>query len=216
MRAGVTTVDQNASVTVTHLVVDYGQVICTEQPVPDVDALVAALRAVNGADETRARLLDRYWQFRLAYDRGDLGDREYWSLVTAASPTPEQADELVRLDLAGWSHLRPESVAALSEFAGRGVPMALLSNTSEQHAAWMSAQPWASSFAVHVFSCRLRVVKPDEAIFRHTVAALGCAPSDAAMVDDRAENVAGARAVGMLGVHFTGPQAWDEVRALLR
>lgn len=200
---------------VTHVVLDYGGVI-SEYQTPDAVAALAAAGSRAGGDDP-ALVTARYWEHRLPYDRGDLDEASYWSLVTGADLVRDPAPlaGLVEQDVDSWARTRPRSLRAMAALADRGHRMALLSNTPRPHAEWMLAQPWADVFAVHVFSHRVRVVKPDPAIFRHTVDALGCPPEQAVFVDDRAENVTGAQAVGMCAVHFTGDDAWDEVDRLL-
>jgi putative hydrolase of the HAD superfamily len=197
------------------VVVDYGGVISEYQHPSAVAELAGTASRIGGEDP--ALVTARYWEHRLAYDRGDLDEAAYWSLVTGSPVTADDpaVARLVALDVDSWARTRPRSLAALRDLAGRGHPMALLSNTPRPHATWMLEQPWAALFAVHVFSHRLRVVKPDAAIFRHTLDALGCRPDQAVFVDDRAENVAGARGVGMAAVHFEGEHSWDEVRCLV-
>lgn len=204
---------------VRHVVLDYGGVISEYQDPGAAAAIAAAGSAAGGEDP--ALVTARYWEHRLEYDRGGLDDASYWSLVTGADLAAvdgipsEILTGLITLDVDSWARTRPRSLEVMAELAGRGHRMALLSNTPGPHAGWMLAQPWADMFAVHVFSHRLGVVKPDEAVFRHTLDALGCRPEEAVFVDDRAENVAGAEAVGMCAVHFTGDDSWDAVMAAL-
>ncbi|MGF1661065.1 MAG: HAD family hydrolase [Kineosporiaceae bacterium] len=194
---------------------DYGGVI-SEHRTPEAVAVLASAGARVAGDDP-ALVTARYWEHRREYDRGTLDDARYWSEVAGgpvSSDDPRLA-ELVDLDVRGWARTRERSVATVLELAGQGRPLALLSNTPVPHGEWMLAQPWAGAFATHVFSCRRGVVKPEAAIFEHTLVALGCRPDEAVLVDDRAENVAGARAVGIGAVHFEGKHSWDEVRSLL-
>ncbi len=196
---------------ISYVIIDYGCVISYPQPPAAVDALLVAA----GGDS--AQTLERFWRHRLAYDRGDLVEHEFWSLVTQRELVPDDphVTTLVDLDVASWSHVRPETLTAMREFQARGLPLALLSNTPAPHANWMLSQPWSEAFSAHVFSYRLRTVKPDPAIFSHTLEQLDCTAEQAVFVDDRAENCDGARDIGIAAVHFRGPDDWDRVRALL-
>jgi putative hydrolase of the HAD superfamily len=60
------------------------------------------------------------------------------------------------------------------------------------------------SFQVSLSSCYLGLRKPDRAIYTHALDILGRPPERILFIDDRAENVAGAVAVGMRGIHFVG------------
>lgn len=68
-------------------------------------------------------------------------------------------------------------------------------------------------FDVIVYSGEEGMEKPDPEIYRRALARLGVGPAEAVFVDDVAENVAAARAVGMRGVQFQNPaQAIAEIR----
>ena len=56
-----------------------------------------------------------------------------------------------------------------------------------------------------MFSYALRSVKPEPECYRAVLAMLGASPADVVFLDDRADNVAGAQALGMRGVQFTDP-----------
>jgi len=68
-----------------------------------------------------------------------------------------------------------------------------------------------------VISAEEGVVKPDARIYQLAAARLGVSPHEAIFVDDFAENVRGAQAVGMRAVHFqTAAQAMADVTGMLR
>jgi putative hydrolase of the HAD superfamily len=54
-------------------------------------------------------------------------------------------------------------------------------------------------------SWRLGAVKPGPEYFDRLLAACGCVPAEAVLVDDNPGNVDGARRFGMASVHITGP-----------
>ncbi|MEM7217357.1 MAG: HAD family phosphatase [Pseudomonadota bacterium] len=58
-------------------------------------------------------------------------------------------------------------------------------------------------FEACVFSCRVGLIKPDPAIFRHLLDQHALDPQDSVFIDDAAENVAAARALGMQAIAFT-------------
>jgi putative hydrolase of the HAD superfamily len=57
------------------------------------------------------------------------------------------------------------------------------------------------------FSCELRLFKPQAAIYEHSFQGLKVAPEETLFIDDKIENVEGARAVGMNAELFT---TWEE------
>jgi putative hydrolase of the HAD superfamily len=188
----------------TWVVFDYGGVICTPQPDEDV-ALLAAAAGVPVPD-----FQGPYWAYRLSYDRAELNGTTYWQKVAAAlglSFSASQIAELTRLDIESWLHLREGTVALLKDLAAAGYRLALLSNAPADFAEVLAEQPLARFFEHLTFSCYLGSVKPETECYRAVLAMLGARPADVVFIDDRPENVAGAAAVGIHGVHFTTPEA---------
>ena len=60
------------------------------------------------------------------------------------------------------------------------------------------------SFKVALSSCYLGLRKPEQAIYRRALDILGRPADRVLFIDDRAENVAGATAVGMKAIQFAG------------
>jgi len=188
----------------TWVVFDYGGVVCTYQPDADVAALARA--AGVGVPEFR----DAYWAYRVGHDRAELDGAAYWAKVAAAlgrSFPPSQTAELIRLDIASWLHLRAGTVALIEDLAAAGHRLALLSNAPAEIAEVVAALPVARHFWHCAFSCHLRAVKPEPDCYRAVLAMLGARPAGVVFFDDRPENVAGAMALGIHGVHFTTPEA---------
>lgn len=72
-------------------------------------------------------------------------------------------------------------------------------------------------FDVIVISALVGMMKPDPAIFRYTLDRLQVAPQEAVFLDDSAENVAGAAALGIHAILFTTRDAvFAELEALLQ
>lgn len=61
---------------------------------------------------------------------------------------------------------------------------------------------WLENFAFKTFSAELRLIKPDPAIYRHTLQGLGIGAEETLFVDDRADNVRAASALGIRAIHF--------------
>lgn len=68
-----------------------------------------------------------------------------------------------------------------------------------------------------IFDGEEGVAKPDERIYRLALERLGVDAEEVVFVDDKAENVATARRLGMRGVHFQNArQAISEIETILR
>ena len=194
----------------TWVLFDYGGVICQPQPEADVALLAKA------AGCTIQEFCDGYWAHRLDYDRGELDCVTFWQKVAASagrSFTAAQIAELTRLDIESWLHLQPGTVTLIEDLAAAGYRLALLSNAPAEVADVMAALPVVAAHFEHcTFSCYLRAVKPQPEVYQAVLTLLGASPGEVVFLDDRPENVAGAEAMGIRSVHFTGP---DEARAAL-
>jgi putative hydrolase of the HAD superfamily len=185
----------------TWVMFDYGGVICTPQPDPDVAAM-AAVAGVSTAD-----FAGGYWPFRPAYDAADLTAGGYWQAVAGhlgRSFTGGQIAELVRLDIASWSHLQQGTLEVISDIRAAGHRLAVLSNAPAEMARAVERMPLARDFEHLLFSCDLRAVKPDPTCFGKALSRLGAAPHEVTFIDDRAENVAAAARLGLRAIQFTG------------
>ncbi len=94
---------------------------------------------------------------------------------------------------------------------------AVLSNAwSDARAAITDEFGLAGYFDTMVFSAEEGVVKPDKRIYRIVTDRLGVQFEEATFIDDVAENIAAARALGMLGVQYQSPtQTIAEVKSYL-
>src|SRR5882724_6533784 len=63
------------------------------------------------------------------------------------------------------------------------------------------------------FSAEVSLIKPDAAIYEHSLRGVGMAASEALFIDDKEPNVQGARAVGIRAIRF---QSIEQLRSELR
>jgi len=181
------------------VVFDLGEVL-----VPSTGVL-PVLAAEIGVPE--ARLGPAYWTGRSDYDRG-APTSTYWEGVLTAvgrGPDPELVERLRDLDADKWSVLPETGRELLDAAAATGRRLGLLSNAPAPLAAAVRSASWSSAVDVLVFSADLGLVKPEPEIYARADAAYGTRPADVVFFDDRAENVAAARAHGWDAHLFTGP-----------
>jgi epoxide hydrolase-like predicted phosphatase len=93
----------------------------------------------------------------------------------------------------------------------------LLSNAmSTLRSAITERFPIADAFEAVIISAEVGVMKPDARIYQLALDALEVQPDEAIFIDDFADNVAGARALGMHSIRFQSrQQTLDELNALL-
>jgi putative hydrolase of the HAD superfamily len=178
---------------------DYGGVLCRQQPAADREALIAAC----GVEDTE-RFWTAYWELRRPYDEGSLTPADYWRHV-AGRDVGAALDTIEDLDVASWSHPYEETLELVAKLAAAGTRLALLSNCPAPMAAVIDRLSWAELVPDRFYSCRLGVTKPDPASYRAVLDGLGAPAAATTFVDDRPANVAGAAAVGMRALLFTDP-----------
>jgi putative hydrolase of the HAD superfamily len=182
-------------------VFDLGEVL-----VPSTGVLPLLAAELGVTDE---ELAAAYWPARAAYDLGGPSDVYWTAVVTALGRDPEPAllRRLEHLDSAKWSTLPAHSAALLDGLASDGVRLAVLSNAPAPLAAAVRTAPWSSLIGHFVFSADEALAKPDPAIYTRADAVYGTAPQDVVFFDDRADNVAAARAHGWDAHVWTDPAA---------
>ena len=186
-----------------NVVFDIGNVLVHWEP----RALYAKIFATE--DEVEwflANVCNHDWN--LEQDRGrSFAD----AVIEATARFPEHADAIAAYDLR-WHEtvLGPidGSVAILEELKARGTPLYAITNFNQDKFRETVARfPFLRLFRDIVVSGDERVVKPDPAIYRLLMERNGLAAEACVFIDDSLNNVAGAKAVGMKAIHFTGPDA---------
>lgn len=71
-------------------------------------------------------------------------------------------------------------------------------------------------FGVAVYSCEIGLAKPDPAYFEKAVAMIGAEPATVLFVDDKQENVEGARAAGLVAERWELAEGHERLHGLLR
>lgn len=158
-------------------------------------------------------------QLQARYEQGELDSRQFYEafchrLSSDGSGWPEydafhQANsDIFRLHL--------PVMALVGHLKSAGYPMGILSNTCAAHWEHVARRFLAIGhcFSVVVRSDEQHCSKPHRTIFEVAARLAQAAPRDIFFVDDRAENVEGARAVGFDAVLFQEPrQLAAELRA---
>jgi putative hydrolase of the HAD superfamily len=182
------------------VIVDYGAVL-SHQPFPHEIARIS--RALGVTPEQFPRL---YAHGRDRYDRGDLTTKQYWEGLAREARVelaPDVIDALAQWDKEMWSRANTEMTEWVASLRPAGYKTALLSNMQTDMIAHVRAKfPWLKDFDQQIFSSEVRLIKPDPALYRACLAKLGTQASETIFIDDREENVAGARAVGMTAFRF--------------
>lgn len=147
---------------------------------------------------------------------GAIPEQEHWEAVCLALQAPVEELEAVREAFWGGDKLDHDLIAYIRSL--RPVyQTALLSN------AWTSLRSylkdrWGILDAFdHIFiSAECGLMKPDHRLYDQVIETLGIRPEEGVFVDDFLENIQGAQAAGLHGVHFrNSEQARQDLDQLL-
>ena len=127
---------------------------------------------------------------------------------------PEYEAEL-RMWNDNWNDLAapaiPHSVRLLDALVDKGVTVFTLTNFGHDNFPLSQAvYPFLNRFSREYVSGRLKLIKPDPAIYAYVEADCGIAPDRLLFADDRAENIAAAAARGWQTHLFEHPQGWAD------
>ena len=139
------------------------------------------------------------------HEKGEIGAAEYFDALRDTLGITISDQQLA----AGWNAIfedEPAEVFELFESLSSRIPIYAFSNSNVTHQEiWERKYAKTLGLFREVFvSCDLGLRKPEAAAFRHVAACIGTEPGKLLFFDDRAENVDGARDIGMSAVQVRG------------
>jgi putative hydrolase of the HAD superfamily len=193
------------------VIFDYGGVLAFHQTKEDVERLAQ----ISGfTPEILARL---YWSERGEYDKGLMTAEDYWNGMARRMDRTFSADEirqLIQADNDSWTHFDEQMYAYVESLRSAGKRLAVLSNMPHELGETLKATGQGFSPFHHItLSYEVRSIKPEPQIYEHCLNGLGLPAKDVLFLDDRPENIEGARRVGIEGIRFTSR---DEILPQLR
>jgi len=182
------------------VIFDYGEVLCHRPTAEEIARLA-------GFFNLQVDQLPALWERnRGAYDRGDLAPEVYWSVLAKDAGVelgPEQLVEIHKLDMEMWSNINSSMVDWATQLRSSGMKVGLLSNMHPEMAAHCRKHfSWLKEFDFVTFSGEVRLIKPDPAIYEHTLRGLGVTASETLFLDDREVNIQAAQALGINALRF--------------
>jgi len=191
---------EQTGMNITTVIFDFGYVLSLPPRVSDYQNL-AKLAGIGG--DTFEGI---YWSQRADYDRGTIAGPAYWHRVAEVAGveiTPAQIGSLIAADIDIWMRANPVMMEWVRALKNHGLKIAVLSNMPIEistHMRWYA--PWFRDFDYVCFSAEVQLAKPEAAIFYACLKAVGSKPEECLFIDDRADNVEAARALGMCVVRF--------------
>ena len=147
------------------------------------------------------------------HETGEISDAEFFEYLRASLGIGISDAQF----LEGWNAIfsgEMPGIAPLLARATKWLPLYAFSNTNAPHVAHFS-NAYADvlgHFREIFLSSTIGLRKPDAAAYDHVVRAIGVPASRIVFFDDSAENIEGAQARGLIGVHVKAP---DDVAAAL-
>jgi putative hydrolase of the HAD superfamily len=187
-------------VSVKAVLFDYGKVLSG----PEKAESWNGMRDLLELSEEKFR--EVYWTYRDDYDRGALSGTGYWSNIARDVAFPLDDNSLVelkKLDVEMWTDLNLPMVEWAHRLKSAGIRTGILSNIGDAMEEGVRAKfPWLEGFTHATWSHLVKMRKPEPEIYAAAAKGLGVEPGEVLFIDDREDNIAGARAVGMRGVVY--------------
>lgn len=169
-----------------------------------VELMLKQVAAVAGitVKEAQAAIFDQ--GLNLQYEAGRISRREFYEAFCEATGA-RPCDDALATATCEIFELNLPMLPLVAQLNQAGYRMGILSNTCTTHWEYcLPRYPFLQElFGVHALSYRIGALKPEAAIFRAAAEMAGVRPEEIFYVDDLAEHVAGARAVGFDAVQFT-------------
>jgi len=190
----------NGSTGIRAVILDYGQVLA-RCPTGEEFGRLAGMFNVS-----LAAFYELWEASRGPYDRGDLTAEEYWLKFAAQTNTSldrEQIKMLRVIEVEIWAHPIPGMLDWVSQLHAGGIKTGLLSNMPWDLVKHVRTNcRWIKNFVFQTLSAEVRLIKPDSAIYEHTLHGLGVSAAETLFVDDREENIRAARFLGIRAIQF--------------
>ena len=191
-----------------NIVFDFAGVLFTWQP----QALLARLLPQHAADSGAARaLFDTFFEgYGGDWGEFDRGTIEPGPLAERIARRTGIALADVRRVIDAVPHeLTPiePTIGLVRRLHAQGHALFFLSNMPAPYADHLEAEhAFLELFRAGLFSGRVRMIKPEPAIFAHAQRVFAIDPADTLFIDDIAHNAQAARDAGWQALHFTDAQ----------
>src|SRR5712671_5220991 len=194
-------IERNNSPTIKAVIFDYGLVL-VRSPTKQEFGRMAQMFNVG------FELFYQLWESsRDLYDRGDISAEEYWQKLAAKTNTsidPGQIEFLRKVEVEIWSHPYPEMLDWVRLLQTSGIKTGVLSNMPLDLAGHVRTNGhWVETFDFKTLSAEVRMIKPEPAIYEHTLTGLGVSATETLFLDDREPNIRAARTLGIHAIQFS-------------
>ncbi|WP_414165408.1 glucose-1-phosphatase [Superficieibacter sp. BNK-5] len=142
------------------------------------------------------------------HERGEITDEVFAQALCLEMNMPLSYEQFSHGWQAVFVALRPEVIAIMHKLREQGYRVVVLSNTNRLHTTfWPEEYPEIRSAADHIYlSQDLGMRKPEARIYQQVLQAEGFSAEDAVFFDDNADNIEGAKLLGITSILVTGKE----------
>lgn len=133
---------------------------------------------------------------------GQLSTSAYWADVAAQLGLTADAVTQLAEDFYSGDQLDTTLIAIIHRLRADGHTVGLLSNDTAELLEKLTRLAVANVFSPLVISAQIGVMKPDIRAYQAVLQRLALPPDHVIFIDDRLENIAGARQAGLIGIHY--------------
>jgi putative hydrolase of the HAD superfamily len=148
---------------------------------------------------------------RIEYDRGNFDGKGYYKFLLAGAGIfldDPVLEKIAEIDRGGWKHINAGAVDLMRDIKKAGFILGILSNMPRDFLAWGREHiPVFTEADAAVFSCEVKLVKPEPAIYEKMKNTIGCDYGEIVFFDDLPDNISAAQKLGIRGFVWEGPGA---------
>lgn len=152
-----------------------------------------------------------YDEFRKDFDRGLITGAQLYAKTLSHNGYEELArnealmKRIALMDLESWKAVRDDVTDWGLSLQKQGYKLGILSNMPFEFLELYEKDIKLFTHADHaVFSCRVKIIKPEKEIYLEVLRGLGVKPEEAVFFDDVQENIDAALSLGIHGKLWTG------------
>ena len=163
---------------------------------------IAARRLAPHIEIPADEALEEVTQLSVPLEVGEISTDEFIELASDRIGFKGSPD-FFRNSIADIFELNVPIVHFIEEQKKSGATLHLLSNTNEIHVPFFEANyPVFDLFEGRVYSHEAKLMKPDPAIFEHTIAKLKLEPEKTIYIDDKLENCEAGKEAGLISIQY--------------
>ncbi|MGU3416285.1 glucose-1-phosphatase [Enterobacteriaceae bacterium C34A] len=146
------------------------------------------------------------------HERGEISDEAFAEALSQEMELPLSYEQFEHGWQAIFVGLRPEVIAIMHKLREQGHRVVVLSNTNNLHTTfWPDEFPQVREAADRVYlSQEMKMRKPEARIYQRVLEDEGFSAADTVFFDDNADNIEGARQLGINSILVTGKETIPE------